>query len=95
MIPAKYRGLSEEFIMFYVDRLVLELLGLEPLKVPHAPHYIIVASHSSTALLGGYQASIGKGFKHISACFGTGKAAMPQLIRPISHPAHLPIFWLR
>ena len=74
--------------------MVLELLGLELSKVPHAPHYIIVASHSSTALLDGYQASIGKGFKHISACFGTGEAAMSQLIRPISPPAHLPIFWL-
>ena len=52
-----------------------------------APHYIIVPSHSSIVLLvllGGYQASAGKGLKHISGYFGTGKVAIPTLIRPIS-----------
>ncbi len=57
------------------------------LEVSHAPHYIIVASHSSIALLGGYQASVGKGLKHISGYVGTGKAAIPTLIRPISPSA--------
>ena len=41
------------------------------------------------ALLGGYQASVGKGLKHISGYFGTGKAAIRTVIRPISLSAHL------